>query len=78
MPYSTFSFDQIKLLGIEIKHQLGLFADLAAVDVSEPFYHEMLEDIVPLALSNNTEKARSEFVTLLLAFRRSNCSLMRL
>lgn len=62
MPYSTFSFDQIKLLGIEIKHQVGLFPDLAAVDVPEPFYREMLEDIVPLVLSNDTEKARSELI----------------
>lgn len=62
MPYSNFSFDQIKLLGMEIEHQVGLFADVNAVDIPEPLYREMLEDIVPLALSNNTEKARSELI----------------
>ena len=62
MPYSSFSFEQIKLLGIRIEHSAGLFSDTASLEVPEPFYHEMQEDIVPLALANNTEKARSELI----------------
>ncbi|HRD67757.1 MAG TPA: hypothetical protein PKY50_16550 [Candidatus Competibacter sp.] len=62
MPYSNFSFDQIKLLGIKIEHNIDIFSSADSVDVPESFYREMLEDIVPLALSNNTEKARSELI----------------
>lgn len=62
MPYSSFSFDQIKLLGIKIEHNNDIFSGVDSVDVPESFYREMLDDIVPLALSNNTEKARSELI----------------
>lgn len=62
MPYNSFSFDQIKLLGIKIEHNNDIFSGVDSVDVPESFYREMLDDIVPLALSNNTEKARSELI----------------
>lgn len=62
MPYSSFSFEQIKLLGIRIEHRAGLFSDTVSAEVPESFYHEMQEDSVPLALANNTEKARSELI----------------
>ena len=62
MPYSSFSFEQIKLLGIRIEHRASLFSDIESAEVPESFYHEMQEDIVPLALANNTEKARSELI----------------
>lgn len=72
MPYSHFSFEQIKLLGMRIEHDAGLFSDVESMEVPEPFYREMQEDIVPLALSNNTEKARSELIIspVLLQFRK--------
>ena len=72
MPYSNFSFDQIKQLGIKIERKVGIFSDMDAAEVPESFYREMLEDIVPLALSNNTEKARSELIIspVLLQLRR--------
>lgn len=62
MTYSNFSFDQIKQLSIKTEHKVGLFSDIDPIGISEMFYREMLEDIVPLALSNNTEKARSELI----------------
>jgi hypothetical protein len=62
MPYSNFSFEHIKLLGIRIEHEVGLFSNVESIEVPELFYREMQEDIVPLALSNNTEKARSELI----------------
>lgn len=41
MPYSNFSFEQIKLLGIRIEHLAGLFSDTESVEVPESLYHEI-------------------------------------
>jgi hypothetical protein len=72
--YSNFSLAQVKkTFNLQIEEQSDLFAQVSAVTPSEEFVAQLRENI-PLALANNTEKARSEFLiapTLLELRRRS-------
>ncbi len=62
MPYSSFSFADIKKLDITVKDQSRLFADVNEVDLSQGFVENLLTDNLPLALAINTEKSRSELI----------------
>ena len=73
MPYSNFSFDKVQeILNLEIKDELGMFAQIEEIEVSAPFLEELLKENLPLALAINTEKARSELIItpVLLQFRK--------
>lgn len=63
MPYDNYTFDKVKeTLHLEIRDQPRLFDDIPEIEVPEVFTRELLDDNVPLALANNTEKARSELI----------------
>ena len=73
MPYSNFSFEMVKdVLGIELREKSGLFAHVPELTIAGNFMPELLAENVPLALANNTEKARSELIIMpvLLALRK--------
>ncbi|MCC3444073.1 MAG: hypothetical protein JGK01_20640 [Microcoleus sp. PH2017_03_ELD_O_A] len=62
MPYSQFSLEQIKRnFGITFTRRVGLFADIPEIEPSI-FLQETLQFNLPLALENNSDKARSELI----------------
>ena len=62
MPYSNFTLRKVqKEFGITLNEQAGLFANLEPHSISEHL-RETLADNVALAVSVNTEKARSELI----------------
>ncbi len=63
MPYSNFSFDQVKeVLELDIEDKHGLFDKIAEHELPQDFVDQLLGDSTPLALAINTEKARSELI----------------
>ncbi len=64
MAYSDFDLKKVKKkLEIEIVDNISLFSDLKKVEISKNLIMT-LEKNVPLALSINTEKARSELIII--------------
>ncbi|HRY15685.1 MAG: hypothetical protein KDJ31_16865 [Candidatus Competibacteraceae bacterium] len=62
MPYSNFNLKKVKdELHIGIVENPGLFDPIGEVQISE-LLKTLLDEQVPLAVSINTEKARSEFI----------------
>jgi hypothetical protein len=62
MPYSNFSIKKVQQeLGVGIIEQTGLFASILGQEISQHL-RETLADNVSLAVSVNTEKARSELI----------------
>ena len=62
MSYSQFSLELIKTnFGITISEIFGIFSNIPEVEYSN-FLAQTLHEYVPLALSIDTEKARSEFI----------------
>lgn len=61
MAYSDFTFDKIETeLQLSIS-ETNLYGDIAPISIS-PLLQEILQENVPLSLSINTEKARSEMI----------------
>lgn len=68
MSYSQFSIELIKTsFGITISELFGIFSDIPEVEYSD-FLAQTLREYVPLALSIDTEKARSEFIVAPILF----------
>jgi hypothetical protein len=68
MSYSQFSIELIKTnFGITISELFGTFSDIPEVGYSD-FLAQTLREYVPLALSIDTEKARSEFIVAPILF----------
>jgi hypothetical protein len=68
MSYSQFSIELIKTnFGITISEIFGSFSDIPEVEYSD-FLAQTLREYVPLALSIDTEKARSEFIVAPILF----------
>ena len=68
MSYSQFSIELIKTsFGITISELFGTFSDTPEVEYSD-FLAQTLREYVPLALSIDTEKARSEFIVAPILF----------
>lgn len=62
MSYSDFDIKKVQTdFGLDIVEVFGLFAKVKAVDIS-PYFQETLTENIPLAISINTEKAKSELV----------------
>ena len=62
MPYSDFKIRQVqKQFHLNIIEKIGIFSDLAEVPLSD-YFTATLEENIPLAVSINTEKARSELI----------------
>ncbi|MEZ4526492.1 MAG: hypothetical protein R2941_11290 [Desulfobacterales bacterium] len=62
MSYSDFSIKQIcKEFQVSVREEMGLFTGIGEIPVSDSL-SEILAENVPLAISINTEKARSELV----------------
>lgn len=62
MPFSSFNLKRVKAeLGIRITETQGVFEKIEPVEIS-PLLRMMLEEQVSLAVSINTEKARSELI----------------
>ncbi|CAK0775004.1 conserved hypothetical protein [Gammaproteobacteria bacterium] len=62
MPYSSFTVRKVqKEFGVQIIEQTELFSHISPHDISEHL-KETLSDNVALAISINTEKARSELI----------------
>ena len=62
MPYSDFNIRRVqKQFHLQISEQMGLFADVPTQPVSDYFALTLMENL-PLAVSINTEKARSELL----------------
>jgi hypothetical protein len=68
MAYSQFTIEKIKNeLGYQVIESFGTFANLPLVIVS-PFLTDLLTRFTPLALSIDTEKARSEYIVAPILF----------
>ena len=64
MSYSDFTLKKAKLeLGFQTAENRSLFADIKAFSISD-YLTQTLKRNVPLALSMNTEKARSELIII--------------
>ncbi|MDG4548847.1 MAG: hypothetical protein P9F19_05295 [Candidatus Contendobacter sp.] len=62
MPYSNFNLKKVKdELNISITETQGIFERIASAEISD-ILGILLEEHVPLAVSINTEKARSELI----------------
>jgi hypothetical protein len=62
MAYSDFSLDRVtKLFDLTISDKIDMFAAVSELE-SSTLLAEILKDNIPLALSSNTEKARSEMI----------------
>ena len=62
MPYSDFKIRQVqKQFHLDIIERIGIFSHLAEVPLSD-YFTTTLEENIPLAVSINTEKARSELI----------------
>ncbi|MGX9727034.1 MAG: hypothetical protein ACTFAK_06840 [Candidatus Electronema sp. VV] len=72
MPYSDFTIRQAQRdFSLEIVEKAGIFSTIEPAQTSEVF-SKILEENIPLAVSINTEKARSELIiaNVLLELRR--------
>ena len=68
MAYSQFTLEKIKIdLGYQIVESFGIFKDMP-IGIVSPFLTELLGKFMPLALSIDTEKARSEFIVAPILF----------
>ncbi len=68
MAYSQFTIEKIKTeLGYQVIEGFGTFGNLPVVDVSA-FLTDLLVRFTPLALSIDTEKARSEYIVAPILF----------
>jgi hypothetical protein len=68
MSYSQFTIELIKTnFGITISEIFGIFSNIPEVEYSD-FLAQTLQEYVPLALSIDTEKARSEFIVAPILF----------
>ena len=64
MAYSNFTLRDVqKIFQLNIREEMGLFASIAPVPISESLAL-LLSENVPLAVSINTEKARSELIVV--------------
>lgn len=62
MPYSDFTLKQVlHKFGLNIIEKRGIFSALTPVAISE-YFAITLEENIPLAVSMNTEKAKSELI----------------
>ena len=62
MPYSDFKLQQVqKQFKLSIVEKLGIFSDIAEKPISD-YFAATLEENIPLAVSINIEKARSELL----------------
>ncbi|WP_353259386.1 hypothetical protein [Prochlorothrix hollandica] len=63
MAYSDFKTidDVVQRLGVQVTSGNSLFATVCPI-APRPNFQEVLQDLVPLALNINTEKARSELI----------------
>ncbi|CAK0740282.1 conserved hypothetical protein [Gammaproteobacteria bacterium] len=62
MPYSDFTVRKIQAdFGLEIIEKIGIFAHLEESQITD-YFSITLEENIPLAVSINTEKARSELL----------------
>ena len=62
MPYSDFTIKQVqKDFALKIVEQSGIFAQIKPVEISD-YLKITLEENIPLAVSINTEKAKSELI----------------
>ena len=62
MAYSDFSLDRVtKNFDLTISDKIDMFAAVSALE-SSTLLAQILKDNIPLALSSNTEKARSEMI----------------
>lgn len=62
MPYSSFNLKRVKAeLNINLIETQGVFEKIEPVEISQ-ILKDILEEHVPLAISINTEKARSELI----------------
>jgi len=62
MPYSDFTLKQVQhKFGLNIIEKRGIFSALTPVTISE-YFAITLEENIPLAVSMNTEKAKSELI----------------
>jgi hypothetical protein len=62
MPYSSFNLKKVKKeLNVTITETQGLFEKIESVEISK-LLETVLEEHIPLAISINTEKARSELI----------------
>jgi hypothetical protein len=62
MPYSDFTLKQVQdNFNIEIIERSGIFSKIEGVEISD-YFAATLEENIPLAVSINTEKARSELI----------------
>jgi hypothetical protein len=72
MAYSQFTIEKIKTeLGYQVIEGFGTFGDLPVVSVSA-FLTDLLRRFTPLALSIDTEKARSEYIVAPILFELKN------
>lgn len=64
MAYSDFTLKKVKFdFNLKIIENISLFSDVAEIEISDQL-HKTLKRNVPLALSINTEKARSELIII--------------
>ncbi len=62
MPYSDFTIKQVqKSFDLKLIEKTGLFSQIEELPVSD-YFLSTLEENIPLAVSINTEKARSELI----------------
>lgn len=62
MPYSDFTLRQVqKAFQLNIVEAMGIFSDIPEKPISE-YFAATLKENIPLAISINTEKARSELI----------------
>jgi hypothetical protein len=62
MPYSDFNLKQVqKDFNLEIIEKLGIFSKIKKSEISD-YFITTLEENIPLAVSINTEKAKSELI----------------
>lgn len=62
MPYSDFTIKQVQDdFGLEIIEKTGIFSGIKHAEISD-YFKITLEENIPLAVSINTEKAKSELI----------------
>ena len=62
MPYSDFTIKQVQDdFGLEIVEKTGIFSKIKHAEISD-YFSATLEENIPLAVSINTEKAKSELI----------------
>ncbi|CAK0755119.1 hypothetical protein CCP3SC15_2020002 [Gammaproteobacteria bacterium] len=62
MSYSDFTIRKAQMdFGLEIVEKIGIFSATEALQISD-YFSDTLKENIPLAVSTNTEKARSELL----------------